>query len=89
MIEEFKRFGMTPSQRILTGILQILGATGLVAGLFFPIIGLLSATGFSVMMSVAFIVRVKIKDNLAQSAPSLIFMVINIWLMTSFIDYLD
>lgn len=89
MIEEFKRFGMTPSQRKLTGILQILGAAGLIVGFYFPSIGLLSAAGFTVMMLVAFIVRVKIKDSIAQSAPSLIFMVINIWLMTSFVNYLN
>jgi hypothetical protein len=89
MIEEFKRFGMTPSQRKLTGILQILGAAGLIAGFYFPSIGLLSAAGFTVMMLVAFIVRLKIKDSIAQSAPSLIFMAINLWLMVSFINYLN
>jgi hypothetical protein len=86
MIEEFKRFGMTPSQRKITGMLQIIGATGLVAGLFSPYIGLLAAAGFTVMMSVAFFVRLKIKDSLAQSAPSLIFMVINLWLMITFLS---
>lgn len=89
MIEEFKRFGMTPSQRKLTGILQILGSSGLIGGLFFPYIGLLSAAGFTIMMLVAFIVRMKIKDSIAQSAPSLIFMAINLWLMVSFINYLN
>ena len=84
MIEEFKRFGLSNSQRKLTGTLQLLGSAGLVTGFMFPMIGLLAAGGFTVMMLVAFIVRIKIKDSLAQSLPSLIFMLINGWLSFSF-----
>jgi len=84
MIDEFKRFGMTDSQRKLTGLLQIAGSAGLLAGLFYPGIGLLSAAGLSAMMLVAFIVRIKIKDSLMQSLPSIIFMLINAWLTVGF-----
>jgi hypothetical protein len=84
MIDEFKRFGMTDSQRKLTGILQILGSSGLLAGLLFPVIGLLAAAGFTAMMLVAFIIRIKIKDSIAQSVPSLIFMLMNAWLTITF-----
>jgi len=80
MIEEFKRFGLTDSQRKLTGILQILGAGGLLAGFIYPTIGLLAAAGLTLMMFVAFIVRIIIKDSFAQSIPSIIFMLINAWL---------
>lgn len=84
MIDEFKRFGMTDSQRKLTGILQISGSAGLLAGLIYPAIGLLAAAGFSTMMLVAFIVRIKIKDSILQSLPSIIFMLINGWLTFGF-----
>lgn len=84
MIDEFKRFGMTDPQRRMTGVLQVLGAAGLFAGLNFPYIGLMASAGFTAMMSVAFIVRIKIKDSIAQSVPSLVFMLINMWLMVTF-----
>ncbi len=88
MIEEFKRFGMTDPQRKLTGILQILGSAGLLAGFIFPLIGVLASAGFTIMMLVAFIVRIKIKDSFVQSLPSIIFMLINGWLTIGFYQLL-
>jgi len=84
MIDEFKRFGMTDSQRKLTGLLQIAGSGGLLAGLIIPVIGLIAAAGFTAMMLVAFIVRINIKDSVIQSLPSIIFMLINGWLTVEF-----
>lgn len=84
MIDEFKRFGMTDSQRKFTGILQIAGSAGLIAGLIMPGVGLLAAAGFTAMMLVAFIVRIKIKDSILQSLPSIIFLLINGWLAVEF-----
>jgi hypothetical protein len=88
MAAEFLRFGMNDAQRKLTAWLQIAGALGLFAGTQFPIIGILSSTGLSVMMLVAFFVRLKIKDGIIQSSPSLIFMIINAWLSICFISFL-
>jgi hypothetical protein len=88
MIAEFKRYGLTDSQRRLTAVLQIIGSAGLLTGFIFPYIGLLAAAGFSIMMLVAFIVRIKIKDSFAQSLPSLLFMLVNIWLIIAFYNYL-
>ncbi|MDZ7807480.1 MAG: DoxX family protein [Gracilimonas sp.] len=84
MIEEFKRFGLRDNERKLTGFLQISGSLGLLAGFMFPYIGLFAAAGFTIMMLVAFIVRIKIKDSLVQSLPSLFFMLFNIWVMFGF-----
>ena len=84
MILEFKRFGMTDPQRLATGTLQLLGAAGVVTGLFIPIIGFLASGGLSIMMLVAFLVRMKIKDGFLQSAPSLLFLALNGWIAVSF-----
>lgn len=84
MIEEFKRFGLSDAQRKQTGVLQILGSVGLLAGYYFPYIGILSAAGFTAMMLIAFIVRIKIKDSIAQAAPSLLFMLVSAWLTVRF-----
>lgn len=83
MIKEFKRFGMTDSQRKLIGILQILGSSGLITGLALPVIGIFASAGLTIMMLIAFFVRIKIKDSFSQSVPSFVFFLINGWLTYS------
>lgn len=80
MKTEFLRFGLSDNQRILTALLQIFASFGLFYSYYSPLSGLITATGLSIMMLVAFIVRIKIKDGMMQSAPSLLFMVMNLWL---------
>jgi len=47
MVVEFKRYGLAPF-RLLTGYLQLLGATGLLLGLLAsPAIGLIASIGLS------------------------------------------
>jgi hypothetical protein len=78
IILEFERYGL-PKFRKITGFLQLLGAAGLLVGLYFsPILLLLASTGLSLLMILGFIVRLKINDNFFQSSPSFIFAVLNI-----------
>jgi uncharacterized membrane protein YphA (DoxX/SURF4 family) len=73
MKSEFKRFGI-PQFRVLTGILQLIGGTGLIVGFFFaPIIAYLAALGLAVLMFMGFITRLKIKDGMLASTPALFF----------------
>ena len=85
MRAEFKRFGLTDRMRVLTGVLQLYGAAGLAAGLFFPLLGFLASTGLALMMLIAFGVRIRIKDTVAQSSPSLIFMGLNGYIAYAFL----
>jgi hypothetical protein len=63
----------------MTGFLQLLGAIGLLIGLYFsPILLLLASMGLGILMIAGFIVRLKINDNFIQSSPSFIFAVLNI-----------
>jgi hypothetical protein len=79
MNEEFRRFGLTDNQRKLTGIFQLLGSIGLLSSFIISWLGLLSALGLTIMMLVAFAVRIRIKDSLAQTVPSLVFLILNAW----------
>jgi len=89
MVREFKRYGLPNSQRQFTGVLQILGSAGLLTGFIFPVIGAFASTGLSLMMLVAFFVRIKIRDGFFQSAPSLVFLVLNAYLSVMFIRYFN
>jgi len=76
--------GFPPSIRILTGILQLSGAVGLMIGSFIPLLGLMASVGLTLMMVVAFAVRIKIKDGPKETAPSLIFAFLNAYLIKLF-----
>ncbi|WP_291968128.1 DoxX family protein [Maribacter sp.] len=84
MIDEFARFGLK-NQRILTGYLQVLGGLGLILGYFLsPILVFVSAVGLTLLMFLGFGVRIKIKDSIAESLPSLILGLINLFIAINF-----
>jgi hypothetical protein len=77
MKTEFKRYKLGV-YRNLVGFLQILGSLGLVIGVFHsPVLVSFAAAGLCILMLLGFCVRLKIKDTVLQSAPSLIYAIIN------------
>ncbi len=86
MVVEFQRYGLAPF-RLLTGCLQLLGATGLLIGLLAsPAIGLIASAGLSLQMLLGFCVRLRIRDNVGQCLPSFIYMWINAGLALEFLS---
>lgn len=79
MQREFFRYRLA-SQRLRVGTLQWLAGAGLLAGLSQPWVGQLAAGGLALMMLVAVIVRIQIKDTLLQSCPALFYLVLNTYL---------
>ena len=80
IISEFTRYGLSKF-RILTGLLQLFGAAGLLVGLYFnPKILLLSALGLCVLMVCGFSVRISISDNFFKCLPSFFFAVLNLFI---------
>jgi hypothetical protein len=84
MVREFERYGLA-RYRVLTGVLQLLGATGLLAGFQFPLIGALAAGGLSLQMLFGFGVRLKVGDRLLLGLPALTYMVLCAWLCALFL----
>jgi hypothetical protein len=74
---EFLRFGLSTIQRQITGVLQIVGAIGLLLFNYYLTLSAISAAGLSLLMLLGFIVRLRIKDSLYESSPAFIFMVLN------------
>jgi hypothetical protein len=79
MFQEFKRFGLS-NFRELTGILQIIGAIGLLMGYFYPVLILVASAGLALLMLLGFLVRLKIKDGWVVSLPSFAFMLLNLYI---------
>ncbi len=84
MINEFNRFGLEVYQRILTGLLQLLGSIGILIGLLYPWIGMAATAGLSLLMLLGFGVRLKVRDSIKASLPSFLFMIINAYLFLWF-----
>jgi hypothetical protein len=78
IISEFSRYTL-PSYRKLIGGLQLLGAVGLLIGLYFsPLLLMFASIGLCLLMTSGFIVRIKIKDNFIKSSPAFTFAAINL-----------
>lgn len=76
MVAEFERFGLARF-RVLTGVLEVLGALGLLASYVLP--GLLPAAagGLSLLMLLGVGTRVRVRDSVVQMLPALALMLSN------------
>ena len=82
MKKEFNRFGLKGFGIYVIG-LEILGAVGLLAGLFYRPLLLFAAGGLTLLMFFGVLTRIKTKDSFLISTPALFFMFLN-----AFIFYL-
>jgi uncharacterized membrane protein YkgB len=78
MAVEFERYGM-PRMRVLTAVLEIIGALGLLLGPTPQWVGA-AATGLCVLMISALVVRVRIEDPWHVMLPAFILLLGNGWL---------
>ena len=89
MTDEFIRFGLNKHKRLLTGYLQILGALGLIFGYFLSVkLVFIAAAGLTLLMLLGFAIRIKIKDSISQSLPSLIVAFLNLYICIGYYDNL-
>lgn len=79
MKNEFKRFGLKEFG-LITVIFQILGASGLIIGLKYNPILLISSGGLSILMFLGVVVRIKVKDGILVTLPAFFFMVLNLYI---------
>ncbi len=87
MKSEFKRFKLERFG-LLTIVLQLLGALGLLVGLWFNPILIISAGGLATLMLLGLLVRVKSKDGLLISLSALFFFGLNSYLFLKALDLL-
>ncbi len=79
MKNEFKRFNLE-KLGLLTIILELLGATGLLIGLKFNLILRISSLGLVLLMLCGLVVRLKLKDSVWISSPAILYMCLNIYI---------
>lgn len=82
MKSEFKRFGLE-KYGTLTAILEIMGGVGLVIGLKFNPLLIISAGGLALLMFLGVLVRIKAKDSFGITIPALFYMLLNVYILLS------
>jgi len=76
MVIDFERFGLAKF-RVLTGVLEVLGAVGVAAGIKWPTITPFAAAGLCVLMLAGVIVRLRTGDGVLLSLPAALLMIVN------------
>ncbi len=84
LASEFARYGIA-NLRSLIGVLEIVGGAGLLVGLKWRPAMLMSAGGLGLLMLIAFGFRIRFKDGLVASAPSLLFALFNFYLLIRYV----
>ena len=84
MRAEFVRYGLSRF-RVLTGYLQLLGAAGLFAGLWWTPIGAAAAAGLALLMVFGVGARQRIGDPWPQQVPAAFYAVLNAILAVGFL----
>ncbi|QJR36748.1 DoxX family protein [Gemmatimonas groenlandica] len=79
MVDEFARYNLSRFRR-LVGLLEVLGALGLLASLLFPPLVFPSGGGLALLMALGVITRVRVRDPLIEALPAGVLMVINLFL---------
>lgn len=84
MRQEFERYHLARYRIVVAG-LQILGAAGQLAGVWYSPIGVAATAGLAMMMLFAVGVRVKIGDSILQTIPASLYLVANVYLLAVFL----
>ena len=85
MKKEFKRFGLEKIGLLTIG-LELMGATGLIVGLKFNPILVVSSLGLALLMLVGLVVRIRLKDSIWISLPAFFYMGLNAYIFLSSIN---
>lgn len=86
MKSEFKRFNLEKLGLIII-LFQFLGAAGLLVGLIYHPILIVSSLGLFLQMLLGLIVRIKLKDGLWVSLPAFFFLILNGYIFSTNINY--
>ncbi len=79
MKAEFKRFGLEKAGALIA-VLELLGSLGLLVGLKYPIILLVSAAGLAILMFLGVAIRIKVRDPFWATLPAVFFLALNAYI---------
>jgi hypothetical protein len=80
MVTEFERFGLLQYRR-LTGVLELLGALGLILGYFVPHLTVAAAGGLALLMAAGVVVRLRCRDSVVDALPATVMLLLNLFIV--------
>jgi hypothetical protein len=80
MVAEFERYRLARF-RTTVGVLECLGALGLLAGHFSRPLLIAAAAGLALLMLMGIATRIRIGDSLAQTLPAAVLFVVNAFVL--------
>ena len=79
MLGEFEKFGLSKFRRV-TGMLEVLGAVGLMLGYFIPPLVLVASGGLCLLMILGLVVRYRAGSTAVEALPALVMALINLYI---------
>ncbi len=79
MAEEFKRYGLSQFRK-LTGVLEVLGALGLLAGYVVPGLVIAASGGLTLLMALGVGVRCRSGDSVGEALQALAMFAVNLFI---------
>ena len=86
MVNEYERWGFGKYRQII-GLSQILCGAGLIIGIKFLILLQVASFSLVIMMSLAILVRIKIKDNISEILPAISYLVLSLLILFNSVNY--
>lgn len=80
MVEEFERYGLSRLRRF-TGLLEVAGALGLLAGYVLPGLVPAASAGLSLLMALGIATRVRLRDPLVAMLPAVALLLVNAFIL--------
>lgn len=79
MADEFKRFGLPSFFNILTGLFELVGAVGMIVGIWLPVVAIWAGLLLGgTMLVAAFTLIVLAKDPIQKAIPALVLFVLSL-----------
>tara|TARA_B110000967_G_scaffold196731_1_gene227672 strand:+ start:1175 stop:1516 length:342 start_codon:yes stop_codon:yes gene_type:complete len=76
MILEYDRWGYKKFRKLIAS-LQFIAGFGLLIGLYFSLLLTLVSASLTLMMIAAIFVRIRVKDNIINTLPAILYAVLN------------
>lgn len=75
-LENFNHLQLPTWFRMVTGVVQVIGAVGILMGIWNPVFRIFSGIWIGITMLVAVFLHVRLKEPFSQSVPALVVLVI-------------
>lgn len=79
MIDEFARYNLSRFRRVV-GLLEVLGALGLLSSIVVPALVFPSSVGLALLMALGIVTRVRARDPFIEAIPATVLMLVNLFL---------